>query len=443
MKTMSWFLVGAGAVGAVYALAAAKPPAERPRAPRPELAYLQAVNSEGPTRDPQMLFLLMADYANANRHREGAEFLDARRKAFDSQLSDPQRALYLTAIAALRAGAAGQVPLLQRIAWVRETIAMLDQAEKLSGGQVFVVRWISGVVRSQLPARFHQQRKAHEDLEWVLANAEKAPDQGWIRSAALRLAVLYRKDGDPANAQKFLTLSGASRFDSPVTLSPYSEDPATGHTFTSRSVREIVPGRVYQTAGYDFAELYFVVSRDGRELLAVDAGTRPDSVQAAYEALRAHAPTLPELTTVFVTHSHWDHVGGHRFFRSLEPAPTFYARENFAETLAVGADGPQPMAKRFFGSRFDPADVQSFRPDVTVAERREISVGGTRIVLQPVRGGETRDALLIFLPDEGVMFVGDVLMPYLGAPFLEEGSLPGLLDAIDAIARENPRILLH
>ncbi|HEY4230148.1 MAG TPA: MBL fold metallo-hydrolase, partial [Thermoanaerobaculia bacterium] len=417
MNAISWTLVGtltAGA-GAVFALAsAASPtPAEWPRAARPELAYLQAVNLQAPPRDPQLLFLLMADYANANRHREGAEFLDARRKAFDSQLSDPQRALYLTAIAALRAGAANRIPLLQRLSWVRETIGMLDKAEKLTGGQVFVVRWISGVVRSQLPGFFHQKPKAYQDLEWVLVNSEKAPDSGWIRPAALRLAVLYREDGASAKAQEFLTLSGASSFETPVALTPYSEDPVTGHVFTSRSVREIVPGRVYQTAGYDFAELYFVVSRDGRELMAIDAGTRPDSVQAAYDALRAHAPRLPALTTVLVTHSHWDHVGGHRFFQSLQPVPKFYARENFAETLALGANGPQPMARRFFGSRFNPEDAESFRPDVTVAERREISVGGTRIVLQPVSGGETRDALLVFLPDEGVMFVGDVLMPYL------------------------------
>src|SRR5262252_4706817 len=134
MKTVSQILLGALSFGVVEALSAADRSPGPPRAPRPELAYLQAVNSQGPVRDPQMLFLLMAEYANANRHREGAEFLDARRKEFDSRLSDPQRSLYLTAVAALRAGAAPQVPLLQRVRWVRETIAMLDQAEKLSGG---------------------------------------------------------------------------------------------------------------------------------------------------------------------------------------------------------------------------------------------------------------------------------------------------------------------
>lgn len=443
MKTISWILVGAVLLGIADVFATSRRPAGVPRAPRPELAYLQAINLQGPPRDPQMLFLLMAEYANANRHREGAEFLEARRKAFDSQLTDAQRSLYQVAIAALRAGAAGQIPLLHRIAWVRETISMLDQAEKLSGGDVFVVRWISGVVRSQLPARFHQKPKAYEDLDWCLANAAKAPDQGWIRTAALRLAVLHREDGDSGKAQEFLTVSGASSFDSPATLSPYTEDSATGHTFTAQSVREIVPGRVYQVSGYDFAELYFIVSKDGRELVAIDTGTRPDSAQAAYEALRASAPRLPVLTTVFVTHSHWDHIGGHRFFRSLKPAPRFYARENYAEEIAIGASRPTPLFQRFFGSRFRLEDVEDFRPDATIAERREVSIGGTRFVLQPASGGETRDALLVFLPEEGVMFVGDILMPYLGAPFIPEGNLPGLLDAIDVIARDNPRLLLH
>src|SRR6201987_3957643 len=41
------------------------------------------------------------------------------------------------------------------------------------------------------------------------------------------------------------------------------------------------------------------------------------------------------------------------------------------------------------------------------------------------------------------MFVGDVIMPYLGAPFVEEGDLHGLFDAIDEIVARNPQHLLH
>ena len=34
-------------------------------------------------------------------------------------------------------------------------------------------------------------------------------------------------------------------------------------------------------------------------------------------------------------------------------------------------------------------------------------------------------------------------MPYLGAPFVEEGNLQGLFDAIDVVAAKNPKYLLH
>jgi len=47
------------------------------------------------------------------------------------------------------------------------------------------------------------------------------------------------------------------------------------------------------------------------------------------------------------------------------------------------------------------------------------------------------------LPDQKVMFMGDFIMPYIGAPFEEEGDLQGLLDAVDIVVDRNPRYLLH
>jgi hypothetical protein len=34
-------------------------------------------------------------------------------------------------------------------------------------------------------------------------------------------------------------------------------------------------------------------------------------------------------------------------------------------------------------------------------------------------------------------------MPYLGAPFVEEGNLQGLFDAIDILVEKQPKYLLH
>jgi len=422
-----WFVpAAAAAVLATLALAA-----DAPRAPltdRPELEYLKYVNRAAPPADPQLVVLLMGQFANAGRAREGAEFFAGLTQRFAPQLDDGRKALYLSVTALLRAQAAPEVPITRRIGWVKDTVAMLDQAHELTHGEVFVVRWMSGVVRAQLPGFFGQRDRAAQDLRWCLEHAERAPQPGWLAEVRYQLDALERGE-KPTK---------------PITLvTPFAEDPENGHTFSARRIAEVVPGRVYVLSGYEFTEYYFVVSDDARELIAIDAGTRPDSAKAAYEALRAAHPTLPPLTTVLITHAHWDHIGGHRYFESLQPRPRFVARADYAEQLANDLKGPRPLLKHFFGSRFDIEDVKSFKPDATVAQRTELKIGGTRFELIPIEGGETRDGLFIHLPQIGVLFAGDFIMPYLGAPFAEEGNFDGLLAAIDVVKELNPRILLH
>jgi glyoxylase-like metal-dependent hydrolase (beta-lactamase superfamily II) len=321
---------------------------------------------------------------------------------------------------------------------------MLDRAKQISGGQVFVVNWIAGVVRSELPGFFRQRKAAEAELDWCLANAIRAPHAGWLREVEYHLGKLALARNERVHAEEHLRKSGYKDWNRPITLiTPFSEDAAAGHTFAPRRIAAIVPGRVYVLTGFEFTEYYFVVSDDRRELIGIDAGTRPDSAKAAYEALRAQVSGLPPLTAIFVTHAHWDHVGGHSYFRSLNPRPRFYARDNYQEELTREVDAPGTFDKPFFGERFSLENVRSFKPDITIATRTELRVGGTRIELIPIRGGETHDAMFVHLPDQGVMFVGDFIMPYLGAPFVEEGDFQGLLDAIDILVKAHPMYLLH
>ena len=410
----------------------------------PDIEYFKIINSVAPPQDPQILFLLMGQYSNANLQKEGAEFFSARLKEFGPRLTDAQKSLYLSAIGLLRAQNAPSVSLLHRMGYVKDTIAILEQARKLSGGQIFVVNWIAGIVYTELPKFFGQQTAAQDELTWCLQNADKAPNPGWLREVDYHLGKIALAKGEADKAQDYLVRSGYKNFSSPIALNtPFSEDVMTGHSFVSRRISEIVPGRVYALSGYEFTEYYFVVSDDRRELIGIDAGTRPDSAKAAFEALRAYAPNLPELTTIFVTHSHWDHIGGHSYFQSVNPHIHFYARSNYQEEIAGELNGPGIFGERFFGKLFNLEDVRSFKPDITIDRRTELKVGGTRIELIPVQGGETHDAMFINLPDQGVMFVGDFIMPYLGAPFVEEGDLQGLLDAIDIVVEKNPQHLLH
>jgi glyoxylase-like metal-dependent hydrolase (beta-lactamase superfamily II) len=410
----------------------------------PDLEYLKAVNSAGPPKDPELLFILMNEFANSNLQNEGAEFYSARLKEFEPKLTPVQKSLYLSIIGLLRAQHASSVPLLKRYGYVKETIATLDQAEQLSGGQVFVVNWIAGVVHTRLPGYFHQRKAAQEELSWCLEHADKAPHPAWLREVYFHLGKLALDNGDAAKAQEYLHSSGYSDFDHPITLAtPFSEDKASGHAFAPRRISEVVPGRVYALSGYEFTEYYFVVSKDRHQLISIDTGTRPDFARGAYEALQAYAPGLPPLTTVLVTHAHWDHIGGHSYFRGLTPPPKFYGRGNYQEEFEKEFNGPEVFGKQFFGERFSPEDVLSYKPDSAIDDRTDLTIGGSKFELIPARGGETHDAMLIYLPDEKVMFMGDVIMPYLGAPFIEEGDLQGLFDAIDIVVSRNPQHLLH
>src|SRR5258708_21695535 len=110
----------------------------------PELEYLKAVNNVAPPQDPQLLFLLMGAYANANQQAEGAGFLTVRLNEFGPRLTDAQKSLYLSAVGLLRANQASSVSLIHPIASLKDSTAILAQPNGFPGAQSFSVTWISG-----------------------------------------------------------------------------------------------------------------------------------------------------------------------------------------------------------------------------------------------------------------------------------------------------------
>src|SRR5579863_8662896 len=237
----------------------------------PELEYLKAVNSVAPPKDPELMFILMGEFASSNLQDDGAEFFSARLKEFEPRLTPVQKSLYLGIIGLLRAQNAARVRMLDRYGYVRETIAILDQAKQVSGGQVFVVNWIAGIVHTELPGFFHQRKAAREELTWCAEHADKAPHSGWLREVYFHFGKLALDDGDTAKANEYLRRSGYPDFDHPIALAtPFSEDRGSGHAFAPRRIVEVVPGRVYTLTGFEFTEYYFVVSKDGHQLISID-----------------------------------------------------------------------------------------------------------------------------------------------------------------------------
>ena len=206
-----------------------------------------------------------------------------------------------------------------------------------------------------------------------------------------------------------------------------------GFRFRPPRLVELAP-RVYVAQGYDFADIAFVVTDDG--IVAIDAGTTEANARAALAALRRI--TAAPITHVLVTHAHWDHIGGLPALRGASTRVVANAR--FADELKIVNDTGVGF-RYFFGG--DAPRRYELAPDRVIDHRETLTVGGTEFVLHPVRGAETSDALLIHLPASGVLFVGDTFMPYLGAPFLPEGSPEALFENIALIRSLAPRLLIH
>ncbi len=102
----------------------------------------------------------MAQYSNAEFAGRGRGVLFGSTEGISPRLTDPQKALYLSAIGLLRAQHASSVSLLHRIGYVKDTIAMLDQAKQLSGRTSLRCELDCRRCHAELPGFFRQRKAA-------------------------------------------------------------------------------------------------------------------------------------------------------------------------------------------------------------------------------------------------------------------------------------------
>jgi len=426
MRFMHWFAsvfaltIGVGLMGGAPAVAA-----ERPIVPDLELEALKDA-IQWPKADVTAVMALAGRLMAGRRDAEGLVYFRER------AASEPDRGLFLALEGVFQARQAGDVSLFRRVAWVNDAVAKLDRAVALEPG---LPRYLRGIVLAGLPARFGKAQAAVEDLTWMLDNKERFP-VGLRRGAYYGLAQAYTTLGREPDANQALARSGAARLDTtqPVFIADFSLSARDGFRFRPPRLVELARG-VHVAQGFDFGDIGFVSTDEG--IVAIDAGTTEETARAALQALRR--VTSRPITDVILTHAHWDHIGGLGALR--ESNPRVIAQAAFAEELGI-VNGTGVPFRYFFGAAGSGRRYE-VRPHHLVREPETLTVGGTRFVLYPARGGETTDALLIHVPDRGALFVGDAFMPYLGAPFVAEGSAEGLFETIALIRTLQPRVLVH
>ncbi|WP_405876096.1 MULTISPECIES: MBL fold metallo-hydrolase [unclassified Streptomyces] len=291
-------------------------------------------------------------------------------------------------------------------------------------------QYFRGTVLAGFPDCAGRADTVISDLEFILAVRDRLP-AGFLHSVHAALARAYACQGRAEDARAARARIGHGPELSLVTENLVS--PEDGLRMAPPRLVEMAPG-VHVAQGYDFADFAFVVTGEG--VVAIDAASHPRHAAAALRDLRAI--TDAPITHVILTHAHFDHIGG---LEALTGATSqVIAQAGFPDELRLQAAGPPPFRSLL------PADqdgIPHVVPDRLVDRPETLTVGETRFTLVPIGGGETSDGLLIHLPDEGVVFTGDMCMPYLGAPFFPEGSPAGLLDALGKVQDLRPRLLVH
>jgi glyoxylase-like metal-dependent hydrolase (beta-lactamase superfamily II) len=310
-------------------------------------------------------------------------------------------------------------------------LAKLDHAAAADLG---LPQYLRGLALTALPPDRGRAEQAIADLEFVLAVRDLFPAmllRGAFGGLALAHAVLGH-DEQAADAARRSGL-GAAPAGTELTLGGFWVNSEDGFRYTSPRILRPDPG-IQIAQGYDFCDLAFITTGEG--VIAIDAGTTPGRVKAALGDLDLPADFV--VSDLILTHAHWDHVCGADALRG--PGTRVIAQAGFPAGLNRERDGRPPF--RYFAGEAGEAH-HAITPDLLISEPTALTVGGTDLVLYPSPGGETGDALLVHLPASGVLFAGDVLMPYLGQPFTDEGSPEGLLEALAFIDQPQPRLLIH
>jgi glyoxylase-like metal-dependent hydrolase (beta-lactamase superfamily II) len=173
-----------------------------------------------------------------------------------------------------------------------------------------------------------------------------------------------------------------------------------------------------------------------RSCLVVDTRSNPD------QGAELHA-AVGEVTrrpcTVVVTHAHFDHCLGTAAFL---PA-TVWAHVRCQQDLARG--GAAQYAEALAWSRAqqlpDPVPVCPVVPDHPVIDCVELDLGDRLVLLTHTGRGHTDHDLVVWLPDAGVLFAGDLV---------EQGADPDFTDAyplewpaaVTGLLRLDPRIIV-
>lgn len=156
----------------------------------------------------------------------------------------------------------------------------------------------------------------------------------------------------------------------------------------------------------------FVVARDG--VVVIDALGSPALAQQLMDKIAEVTPK--PVTHVLVTHYHADHIYGLQAFKTR-------GARIVAHRAALEYLNSETAQQRLEASRSDLAPWVDDKTRLVPADQwldgpATLELAGTRFVIEPVGPSHTPEDLAVYVPDERVLFAGDLIfngrLPFVG-----------------------------
>ena len=193
-------------------------------------------------------------------------------------------------------------------------------------------------------------------------------------------------------------------------------------------VTELRPGVFAVLSGDGTANAGFVVGDE--QVLVVDTMMLPSQGEELLAAVERAAPGLPKL--VVITHFHGDHTFGNMFFRDAPIMAHHTVRRRIEE-------GGPAIIERFI--RFRPEHADEFRkvrfvlPNLCYEYGFTLHMGRRRVEMFHPGPAHTDGDTVVHLPDEGVLFAGDLLFTGIFPAALPEADTRGWVRVLAELER--------
>ena len=189
---------------------------------------------------------------------------------------------------------------------------------------------------------------------------------------------------------------------------------------------------ISQENGGNMVNSCYVKTQKG--FVVIDSGPTFAYAQQAYTQMQKIAP-LP-VKYVINTHDHDDHWLGNSFYKSkgalLIGSNTY--KENVSSEMQTRMQ--RILGKKLFGK------TKIVKLDTVVDNNLTLTLGSVKLeISQPIAMAHTKGDLIVYLPSERALFVGDLVFNG-RVTSLRDGSILGSLEALDVIESYHAKTII-